>query len=51
MKTKLCKMCGKEFPREELSSKGFCARCVIQRFINYHEKALEHYRSLLKEWP
>jgi len=49
VKTKPCKGCGNEFPRAELSSKGFCVKCVIGHYIAYHERALEHYRRALEE--
>ena len=48
-KTKACKRCGKEFPREQLSSKGFCAQCILRRYLDYHETAAAHYRKLLEE--
>jgi len=48
-KEKPCKMCGLVFPISALSSKGFCNKCIVRRFLRYHEQSAEHYRTVLRE--
>lgn len=32
-KTKPCRVCGREFPKSELSHRGFCKECGIKRML------------------
>jgi len=51
---KRCKICGREFPDDEISHRGICVRCGFKRMREsikqLQEKRGEIYERWLKRW-
>ncbi|MBA7688703.1 hypothetical protein ES703_97192 [subsurface metagenome] len=44
-KTKKCKDCGREFPREDISHRGLCMECAMARVREANLKVIEAFRK------
>lgn len=49
METKRCFWCGKSFPEGELSNRGNCYDCALERVRRWNELVREAHRTFIQE--
>jgi len=49
METKKCFWCGREFPIQELSRRGNCFECALERVSRWNELVRDVHRTFIQE--